>query len=64
MGIGQWVKFTGCSIEQIRWGNNDDPCMLVIGQSYQIEKVHQHTWHTKLTLRGIDGKFNSVCFEE
>ena len=64
MEIGQWVKFTGATVEQTRWGNNDDPHMLVVGQSYQIEKIDTHSWHTKLTLRGITGKFNSVCFEE
>ena len=41
---------------------NDEPDMLEVGKAYEIEKVEPHTWHTKLKLVDIDGKFNSVCF--
>ena len=59
------LKYTGCSIEQIRWGNNDDPReVLEEGKSYQIEDIQQHKWHTKYKVKGIDGWFNSVCFKE
>ena len=62
---GQTVRFIGCSKEQIAWGNNDDPnLVLFVGNKYYVEKVEIHSQHTKLTLRGIYGRFNSVCFEK
>lgn len=61
---GLTVKYIGCSQEQINWGNNDDPRdMLIIGDKYYIEHVEHHAYHTKIELRGVKGKFNSVCFE-
>lgn len=57
------VVYNGCSQEQINWGSNDDPRnILVIGNKYEIEIVDVHSQHTKLTLKGISGRFNSVCF--
>lgn len=62
---GDKVKFLGCSEEQINWGNNDNPNkLLFVGDKYIVEKVEVHSQHTKLTLRGVSGKFNSVCFEK
>ena len=62
---GETVRFIGCSPEQIAWGNNDDPTgILIVGDKYYVEKVEVHSYHTKLTLRGISGRFNSVCFEK
>lgn len=61
---GNHVRFLGCSQEQIKWGNNDDPNPhLFVGDVYYVEHVHIHSQHTKIELRGIKGKFNSVCFE-
>jgi len=61
---GTTVKFIGCSKEQIQWGNITDPTgILIVGDRYYIEHVEIHSYHTKLTLRGISGKFNSTCFE-
>lgn len=51
-------------VEQIQWGSNRDPRgVLVAGESYEVERVEQHTWHTRVYLDGIDGHFNSVWFE-
>lgn len=62
---GDLVKFLGCSSEQIKWGNNDDPNkILTVNNQYFVEKVEVHSMHTKLTLMGFFGKFNSVCFEK
>lgn len=61
--IGENVKFIGCSKEQISWGNNDTPHMLIIGKVYKIEKVEVHSQHTKVSLEGVEGRFNSVCFD-
>jgi hypothetical protein len=62
--VGNTVKFLGCSREQVQWGNNTDPTgILIVGDKYYVEHVHVHSQHTKIELRGIKGKFNSVCFE-
>ena len=38
------VEYTGCSDEQVRWGNNDDPrSILIVGKHYEIEKVDVHS---------------------
>ena len=58
------VEYIGCSEEQIKWGNNDDPTLsLVVGQEYLIEKVDVHSQHTKIKLYDKIGWFNSVCFK-
>lgn len=59
-----YVKFIGCTREQVNWGNNTDPDDLLIkGGVYYVQEVIVKSSHTKLILRGVDGKFNSVCFE-
>ena len=58
------VEYTGCSDEQVRWGNNDDPrSFLIVGKHYEIEKVDVRSQHTKIKLYNKIGWFNSVCFE-
>jgi hypothetical protein len=58
------VEYIGCSQEQIRWGNNDDPTSyLIIGKEYIVEKVDVRSQHTKIKLYNKIGWFNSVCFE-
>lgn len=62
---GDIVVYLGCSTEQVRWGNNDDPNgILIQGDHYFVEGVEVHSQHTKVRLRGVSGKFNSVCFEK
>lgn len=57
------VEYLGCSDEQVRWGNNDDPrSFLIVGKEYRIEKVDVHKQHTKIKLYNKMGWFNSVCF--
>lgn len=63
--VGDIVKYIGCSTEQVRWESNDDPRgVLIEGNKYYVERVEVHSWHTKLHLRGICGRFNSVSFEK
>ena len=58
------VEYTGCSEEQVKWGNNDDPrSCLILGKEYIIEKVDVHKQHTKIKLYNKMGWFNSVCFK-
>ena len=63
---GDRVIYTGTSDEQVRCGvGNDDPRNILIeGDIYQVEKVEEHSSHTKLTLRNIPGRFNSVSFKK
>jgi len=63
--VGNKVIYLGCTEEQTNWGGNDDPSKVLIeGCTYYIEKIEEHSWHTKLTLRNIPGRFNSVCFNK
>jgi hypothetical protein len=63
MKKGDTVIFTGATEEQIQWGGNDDPNQfLKVGDKAVIEAKEVHSWHTKLYLVGIPGKFNSVSF--
>ena len=65
MRRGDVVRFDGASKEQIRWGSNTDPKdILRAGNFYEIESVEVHSWHTKISLKGIDGQFNSASFTE
>ena len=57
------VEYLGCSDEQVKWGNNDDPrSFLIVGTEYKIEKIDVHRQHTKIKLYNKMGWFNSVCF--
>jgi len=40
-----------------------DVSELVVGEKYIVEKEEIHSWHTKVFLKGIDGSFNSTCFD-
>ena len=62
---GDRVIYIGSSEEQINFGTNDDPRKVLIeGDIYQVEKVEVHSYHTKISLRGVQGKFNSVSFNK
>jgi len=64
MKTGDKVKFTSADDDQINWGSNDDPRPLLNTEDvYEIESVEVHSWHTKIYLKGIKGKFNSVSFK-
>ena len=59
------LTYIGCSKEQIKWGSCDDPtAILVIGETYVINRTEVCSWHTKIELKEFLNKwFNSVCFE-
>jgi hypothetical protein len=64
MKTGDKVIFIGASLEQTRWGGNDDPYKVMKeGDSLEIQEVEVHSWHTKLIFVGIKGKYNTVCFK-
>lgn len=58
------AQYIASSIEQIKWGGNDDPRGLLIpGKFYEVLDQEVHSWHTKLILTAFpDKKFNSACF--
>ena len=60
---GDNVRYLGYTQEQVRWGNNDCPYMLILDRTYEISDVEVHRQHTKVQLKGILGKFNSVHFQ-
>ena len=58
------VRYIGATDKQVKWGGNDDPrSLLNEGDIYEVEHEEVHSWHTKYSLKGIKGRFNSVCFE-
>lgn len=60
---GDVVEYVGASDEQVRWGGNDDPRpLLSLGAHYRVSDVEVHSWHTKVTLDRVQGRFNSVHF--
>jgi len=64
--IGDVVEYIGCSKEQVKWGNNDDPAQsfLIIGREYIVSDVEVHSQHTKVSVLNKSGRFNSVCFRK
>ena len=64
MKIGDRIKFISSSKDQVNWGSNNDPNEILNTDTiYEIEDVEIHSWHTKISIVGIKGKFNSVSFE-
>ncbi len=60
---GDVVVFKGQSEEQRKWGGNADAnSYLIVGQEYVVSSVEVRSWHTKLSLSNVTGRFNSVCF--
>jgi hypothetical protein len=59
------LKYTGCSDAQVNYGGHDDPRgVLIEGDIYEQERKDVRDWKTKIKLKGIDGWFNLVCFDE
>jgi len=63
INVGDNVRYLGYTKEQVLWGNNDTPYMLILDRIYEIANVKVHRQHTKVQLKGIIGKFNSVHFQ-
>ena len=41
-----------------------DPTNLVVGKEYEVVLSRDRGWQTDYTLKGVDGEFNSVWFDE
>ena len=61
--VNDEVIFIGGSEEQRRWGGCNPAYDLEENVTYTITKVEVKSQHTRLTLKGIDGFFNSVLFK-
>ena len=61
--VGDNVRFLGWTKEQVEWGNNDTPYMLIKDRIYTITDVDIHRQHTKVQIKGVIGRFNSVHFQ-
>jgi hypothetical protein len=62
---GHKVRYMGSSVEQVRWGGNDDPSeVLKEGEIYEVDHTEVHSYHTKVFLVGVEGRFNSASFED
>ena len=62
---GEWVRYTNCIDQQVKWGGNSDPRgVLKMENLYTITDVEIHKSHTKLRLEGFPNlQFNSVHFD-
>lgn len=57
------VKYLGATDFQVR--DTDDPRdVLIEGQVYEVRRKMVFAWSTDIYLKGVEGRFNSVCFEE
>tara|TARA_Y100000033_G_scaffold6079_1_gene4989 strand:- start:450 stop:659 length:210 start_codon:yes stop_codon:yes gene_type:complete len=61
--VGDNVRFLGYTKEQVNWGSNDTPYMLILDRVYTVSDVEVHRQHTKVQIKGVLGKFNSVHFQ-
>lgn len=59
------------SIKRVRYNGGTEsyygcssPANLVIGMEYEVTTEIDRGWQTDYTLKGIDGRFNSVWFDE
>ena len=59
------VRYNGCTDIQVTYGDHDDPRgVLEKGSIYEVEYQRVRAWTTDFKLTGIDGRFNSTCFEK
>jgi hypothetical protein len=62
--MAQIVMYLGSNDAQVNYGHHDDPRpVLTVGAYYEVMTTEVYAWTTQLTLKGIEGKFNSVVFE-
>ena len=70
MKIGDQVRYIGNTSEFLRSGIGDDPvAKLIKGNTYLVESVDPQFVEIKsnfyiIKLIGVDGEFNSLCFEK
>lgn len=63
--VGDVVKCVDVAEFTQRYGGSSGKLSdIAVGSSYTVTDVEVHSWHTKLTLDGVPGQFNSCLFEE
>ena len=55
------VRYNGRSIS---YGGCSNPEKLVTGKEYEVTSVNDSGSLTEYTLKGIEGHYNSVCFDD
>ena len=65
MKIGDQVRYIGNTPEYLRSGIGDDPiAKLIKGNTYLVEGVETSSQYDIIKLIGVDGEFNSHCFQK
>ena len=65
MKIGDQVRYIGNTSEFLRSGIGDDPiAKLIKGNTYLVESVETSSQYDIIKLIGVDGEFNSLCFQK
>ncbi len=61
----KFVKYLGAvDRTQATWAGCTDPrSILEEGKEYEVEYTEALSWHTRIKLVGIEGEFNSTCFD-
>lgn len=63
--VGDVVKCISVDITTQRYGSNSGNLSdISVGNTYKVTDVEPHSWHTKFTLDGVTGQFNSCLFEK
>ena len=61
---GVAVTYLGCSDDQVTYGGHSDPRgLFIVGNQYIVSDINISSWYSDIYFDGIDGGFNSVCFE-
>ena len=66
----KWWKEEKTMVKKVRYNGGtqsyygcSDPTNLVPGEEYEVVHIEVFGWHTKYSLRGVDGKFDSTWFD-
>ena len=60
---GDLVEFKYSTKFHVEWGRNNDPDLLLEkNHIYEVEKVEIRSYHVKIYLKGIKGRFNWTSF--
>jgi hypothetical protein len=61
---GDKVVYLGSNETITKWGNCDNPNdLLIVGDTYTVDRLEVHSWHTKVFLKEVNGGFNWVLFD-
>ena len=65
MKVGDQVRYIGNTFEYLQSGVGDDPRFTLIeGNTYLIEHVENQSQFVKIKLIGVEGEYNSSCFNK